>query len=31
LLRRGDVAKAVEDDEHELGFGFECQFGIKCV
>ena len=28
LLRRGDVAEAVEDDERELGFGFEREFGI---
>ena len=28
LLRRGDVAEAVEDDEDELGFGLERQFGI---
>ena len=28
LLRRGDVAEAVEDDQRELGFGFERQFGI---
>jgi hypothetical protein len=31
LLRRGDVAEAIEDKQHQLGFGLERQFGIKCV
>ena len=32
LLLRGQVAEAVEHDQHELGAsGFQCQFGIKRV
>ncbi len=31
LLRGGDVAEAVEHDQREFGFGFQCQFGIKRV
>ena len=31
LFLRGDVAQAVEHDQREFGFGFQCQFGIKRV
>ena len=31
LFAGGDVAEAVEHDQHELGFGLERQFGIKSV
>jgi len=31
LFLGSDVAQAVEDDQRELGIGFECQFGIKRV
>ena len=31
LLFRGDVAEAVEHHQHQLGLGFQGQFGIKRV